>query len=540
MKQVYSSKALFKGAFILTIAAIITKILSAVYRAPFQNIVGDIGFYIYQQVYPFYGIATVLSTTGFPVVISKLYMEQKQLGDEEKSRFLLSAAFLFLQIFGFICFLILFIGANRLANWMHDPQLAILLRVVSLVFLTFPIVSLMRGYFQGNGDMVPTALSQVGEQTVRILTILFLSYLFMKQGYSLYVVGSGAMFGAITGSIVSGLILFMFIWIRKQWKWIQPKKEPINSYLAELKRIFKALFFQGLMICVSGMLLILIQLADSLNLYALLITSGIEKETAKVLKGIFDRGQPLIQLGTVAATSMSLALVPLITHERFSSSKPFLHDKIQLAIKTSIIVGVGAACGLAVIIRPTNRMLFENSSGSTVLAVLSFVILFTSIILTVMAIMQGLGFLLFPALVVAAVFPIKYLLNVVFVPLYGIMGAAVSSLITLAIAAALLIIRLKKLLNAPLLTLRFLGIVCTAAVLMMCVLKAYLFVTDRWIARLDIGRFAAAGQALSAVCLGGITFLFVIIRGRIFREEELAFFPLGNKLRYFMARKDRG
>ncbi|MDV2888379.1 oligosaccharide flippase family protein, partial [Alkalihalophilus pseudofirmus] len=80
--------------------------------------------------------------------------------------------------------------------------------------------------FQGNGDMVPTALSQVGEQTVRILTILFLSYLFMKQGYSLYVVGSGAMFGAITGSIVSGLILFMFIWIRKQWKWIQPKKEP--------------------------------------------------------------------------------------------------------------------------------------------------------------------------------------------------------------------------------------------------------------------------------------------------------------------------
>ncbi|MDV2888451.1 polysaccharide biosynthesis C-terminal domain-containing protein, partial [Alkalihalophilus pseudofirmus] len=66
-------------------------------------------------------------------------------------------------------------------------------------------------------------------------------------------------------------------------------------------------------------------------------------------------------------------------------------------------------------------------------------------------------------------FPVKYLLNIVFVPLYGIMGAAVSSLISLAIAAALLIIRLKKLLNAPILALRFLGIVCTAAVLMMCV-----------------------------------------------------------------------
>ncbi|MDA6131309.1 oligosaccharide flippase family protein, partial [Escherichia coli] len=75
MKPVQTSGDLFKGALILTIAALITKILSAVYRAPFQNIVGDVGFYIYQQVYPFYGIIIVLSTYGFPVIISKLYAE---------------------------------------------------------------------------------------------------------------------------------------------------------------------------------------------------------------------------------------------------------------------------------------------------------------------------------------------------------------------------------------------------------------------------------------------------------------------------------
>ncbi|WP_052352733.1 oligosaccharide flippase family protein [Neobacillus dielmonensis] len=57
------SKALVRGAFILTAAAMITKIFSAIYRIPFQNIVGDIGFYIYQQIYPFYGMAVVLSTS---------------------------------------------------------------------------------------------------------------------------------------------------------------------------------------------------------------------------------------------------------------------------------------------------------------------------------------------------------------------------------------------------------------------------------------------------------------------------------------------
>jgi PST family polysaccharide transporter len=200
--NVNQSKALVRGAFILMLAALVTKILSAFYRIPFQNIVGDIGFYIYQQVYPFYGIAIVLSTTGFPVVISKLYAEQKLKGDDIKSRLLLFFSFIYLQLFGFLCFLILYFGAGSIAVWMNDPHLAILLRVVSIVFLMFPLMSILRGYYQGIGDMVPTALSQVGEQSTRVVTILFLAYLFMEKGYSLYLVGGGAMFGSITGSIV--------------------------------------------------------------------------------------------------------------------------------------------------------------------------------------------------------------------------------------------------------------------------------------------------------------------------------------------------
>ena len=37
-------KRTMEGAFILTIASFIAKVLSAVYRVPFQNLVGDEGF----------------------------------------------------------------------------------------------------------------------------------------------------------------------------------------------------------------------------------------------------------------------------------------------------------------------------------------------------------------------------------------------------------------------------------------------------------------------------------------------------------------
>lgn len=58
-------KQLLKGAFILTFAAFLSKILSVVYRVPFQNFVGDLAFYVYQQAYPFYGVAMTLALTGF-------------------------------------------------------------------------------------------------------------------------------------------------------------------------------------------------------------------------------------------------------------------------------------------------------------------------------------------------------------------------------------------------------------------------------------------------------------------------------------------
>ncbi|TDL60283.1 polysaccharide biosynthesis protein [Rhodococcus qingshengii] len=539
MKPVNQSKALFRGAFILALAALITKILSAVYRIPFQNIVGDVGFYIYQQVYPFYGLAIVLATTGFPVVISKLYAEQREKRDPEKTRRLLFISFIILQLFGLLCFLILYFGAGYIASWMNDEKLAILLKVVSIVFLLFPIVSILRGYFQGKGDMLPTALSQVGEQLIRAFTILFFAYSLTQLGYSLYLIGGGAMFGSITGMMISAIILFTFLYIRKEWRIIAPRKGMLKGYQREVSVIFKTLAFQGLTICISGMLMIFIQMADAMNLYSLLTENGYEKDMAKAVKGVFDRGQPLIQLGTIVSASMSLSLVPLITSARIKKDISFLQDKIQLAIRISIVIGVGASVGLWAIIEPVNIMLFEDNSGSSVLGILSFVILLSSIITTIIAIMQGLGSLLFPATVVLATFPLKYILNALFVPIFGTMGAAFATLITLALVCLLLYVKFKRLQSSTVLTVHFLGTLLTAALLMILLLKGCLALTNMITIPDGTERLMAAIQALGCAFLGGFLFLFIIIRGGVFLEKELSLFPFGSKLSLLLPKKNR-
>ena len=45
-----------KGTMILTITAFFVKLLSLLYKVPYQNISGDEGLYVFQQVYPLIGI----------------------------------------------------------------------------------------------------------------------------------------------------------------------------------------------------------------------------------------------------------------------------------------------------------------------------------------------------------------------------------------------------------------------------------------------------------------------------------------------------
>lgn len=534
MRPENHAKNLFKGTVILTIAALCTKILSAFYRIPFQNIVGDVGFYIYQQVYPFYGIVIVLSTYGFPVVISKLYAEEMAKEEQGNTKQLFVVSMFFLFSFGLLCFLLLYSGSGWLANYMNDPRLTPLLRMIAVVFLIMPVIALLRGFFQGSDNMMPTAVSQVSEQLIRVVTILVSALFLVYHDYSLYQVGSGAVFGSITGGLTSALIL-LFFWQRTR------RKEPLQGaiYFRQSGRIIKTFILQAFPFCISSMLLIFIQLADSLSLYSLLIDSGIESQLAKELKGVYDRGQPLIQLGTVVATSMSLSLVPLITKEKLQKDSFILKQRIQFTLKISILVGVGATMGLWSIVRPTNMMLFENTAGSDVLAVLSLSILLASIIMTVTAILQGLGSIFFPAVAIIGCFVMKYGLNILLVPKLGTMGAAIASIISLLVIVVMLMVKLHKMIEEFLIHKRFYVMISVAAFVMMIVLNIFLQMTDFFHEFDHSKRLLASIQALGAVILGGFSYMVIILKANLFKEDELSLLPLGSKLMVFLPKKKR-
>ncbi|MFC7787257.1 oligosaccharide flippase family protein [Rossellomorea sp. GCM10028870] len=530
MSKKYSSNQFLKGAMVLTVAALVTKILSAVYRVPFQNIVSDIGFYIYQQVYPFYGIAIALSTYGFPVIISKLVAEKLEYEDEEGAKNIVVTSFLFLCLVGISWFLLVYFGAGVIADWMGDPLLKPLIQVISLSFLLLAPLSVMRGYYQGREDMVPTAVSQVTEQTIRVTTILVFSTILISQGYSLYITGNGALFGSITGGLGGLLVLLFFVSARKEKLFSRKSLRLPEDYLYIWSRLLK----NGTAICVSAMLLVLLQFVDSLNVYSLLTSSGMEAETAKTWKGIYDRGQPFVQLGTVVATSISLTIVPLVTSAYLKQKDDLVREYSQLSLKISITIGFAATLGIINIMVPTNTMLFENALGSKVIAVFCVSIFFSCLILTFAGIFQGIGKIYFPAFCIMMGILLKYIGNAYLVPVMGIMGASIATVASLTVIAGMMIGKLRRLFPIRFFPFSFYKTLLLSGGSMTIGLQVLLRIYDTLLDKGMPERELSVLFSLGGVCIGGMIFLIVFLRGNVLTREEISFLPFGSKWVWLM------
>ncbi|WP_226677540.1 polysaccharide biosynthesis protein [Rossellomorea aquimaris] len=530
MGKKYSSNRFLKGAMVLTIAALVTKILSAVYRVPFQNIVGDIGFYIYQQVYPFYGIAIALSTYGFPVIISKMVAEKLEDDDEEGAKNVAVTSFLFLCIVGVVWFLLVYFGSGVIARWMGDPKLQPLLQMISLSFLLLAPLSVIRGYYQGKEDMVPTAVSQVTEQTIRVGTILLFSTILVSQGYSLYMTGNGALFGSITGGLGGLLVLLTFLTARKEKLFSRKYFSLPVGYIQIWSRLLK----NGTAICVSAMLLVLLQFVDSLNVYSLLLSSGMEEVSAKTWKGIYDRGQPFVQLGTVVATSISLTIVPLVTNAYLKRKENLVREYSQLALKISITIGFAATLGIINIMVPTNTMLFENALGSKVIAVFCLSIFFSCLILTFAGIFQGIGKIYFPAFCIVTGIFVKYLGNAWLIPIMGIMGASISTVGSLSITAIMMLSYLRKLFPIRFFTFSFYKTLLMSGAAMTIGLQGLLQIYDTLLDKGMPDRPLSILFSLGGVGIGGAIFLVVLLRGNVLSREDISFLPFGSKWTWLM------
>ncbi|WP_249872208.1 putative polysaccharide biosynthesis protein [Oceanobacillus saliphilus] len=506
---------LVKGALLLTLAGLISKILSAGYRIPLQNLTGDLGFYIYQQIYPLIGIALILSLYGFPSAISKMTVELKAAGKSLSFRSFYLPVFFILAVINGAFFLILYMNAEAIAGWVGDTNLVHTYRLAAFVFLLVPLSALLRGVYQGNYYMKPIAFSQIGEQFVRVVIIILAALYVAHSNNDLYEIGQAAAIASIFGGFAAILILgFFFL-----------RKRPVSNDRFEIpwKYYIKTLLILGIVAALNHMLLLVIQFADAFTLIPSLKVYGLSQVEAMEAKGVFDRGQPLIQLGTVLGSSFALAMIPSISNEKLKHDPATFYKYIRAALLFSFYLAVGATIGLIAIFPETNLLLYQDEKGTMELQLLVLSIFLCSMAITASSILQGLGNIKRTAGFVLIAFFVKWTGNQLLVPLLGITGSAIATVMSLLLLYIIVMYELKRKIPGLgfLSRIRWLTLIKSSVTMVTYILLMDWFLYDL----VTASRLALLFYVVFIAFTGGLLFIIILLRGRAFTEDELEMLP---------------
>lgn len=500
----------YKGAIILTMAAFFVKILSAVYKVPFQNLTGDAGFYIYQQVYPLYGIAVVFSFSGLPVFISKVLSE---LDHKDQVHDVTNQIFTGLSLLALLSWAVLFTFSGSLARLMGDADLKMVIQSVSFFLLTIPLIASLRGFFQGRGNMAPTGISQVVEQISRISIILLVAISYGASNWTLYQMGALAMTSSVISGLVAGLVLFLALTksstkARQLVRFKMPTKDLISRFMDE-----------GVEIILLASLMVLFQFIDSFTVFNGLRASGMSEGSAMVAKGVYDRAQPFAQLGLTIALAISTSLLPSLTHYFKENLQKLWLGQARSSLRLTFVLASATSIGLVGVMPWLNYALFATPAGYQVLQVYVLSVFFVSVSLASQSILQSTRqkTMIKRAIVLSLCF--KAFANYFMVQAMGTIGSSLTTLLATVALAVYMLKSLPKGVRAGAFSNKFIVKLAVANVSMLTVvvaLRELLTVANRFQAFLGI---------LGLSVVGVLLYIGLVLKLNLLSHDELSQLP---------------
>ncbi len=410
-----------KGTMILTITAFFVKLLSLLYKVPYQNISGDEGLYVFQQVYPLIGIYTTLNGVVLPTIISELLLTHQY--SEDVKRYIKNS----LWIFGLVSFVGLFLGSHFIAYTMGDMQLTWIIRVVALAFLLIPIISYWRGVAQTRANTIQVvAYSTTIEQLIRVGAIIFA--LVMIQGQNIYRLAYFAYLGGLFGPLLAIVYLFAKHLDDQPQIYLKMKRRP---------RFLK----KSIYLFLSAGILIIFQLIDSFFVFNSLVNSGVPSLEAMALKGSFDRGLPIVQTATVFTGAIVSSTVPQMVGLRESKERKKVFNTSLFMV---IALSIPACVGLFNVVDELNIALFKDNGGIDALRLLTLQVLFYPFIFLCMAIMQQEEQYTKLLISVLGGVLVKISLTAPLTSSLGISGTAIASVASLGIMALINLYQFRK------------------------------------------------------------------------------------------------
>ena len=530
--------AVVKQAAFLMAAQLICSVVGLLYRSPLHLIMGDVGDGYYTYAYEWYTIILLISSYSIPMAISKVMAERLALGQYRNAQKVFHGALLYVLGVGGIGACVAFFGAPLFLTATPDAVLA--LRILAPTILLSGFLGCLRGYFQAQNNMMPTAISRVVEQILNAIMSVFAAWLLTRPylGNENLTGKFGAAGGTIgTGSGVAiGIVFMLFMYMLNRKTYMAQIESDKTGKTESFADVFKVIFLMVTPIIFATCIYNATAIVDQ-NIFSYsMVARGVGAMDISRQYALFGyRFKPIINIPIALSSATSTALIPAVATAMASNNRKDAKDKINECMLLSTFIAIPAAIGLCVLSYPVIRILYPTGDvkgAAMLLSLGSISVVFYSLSTVTNGVLQGLGHPSVPVRNAAAALAINALAAFVTVRYLG-MGATGVLLATVLYAYTVMTmnaVALKKFLGYEHDINRLILQPLKAALVMGAVVGIIFWVPYKLLPGVFDRYLMSAVLTMVSVLIGVIVYAIIYTKSTGMTDAEIRRLPMGTKI----------
>ncbi len=524
------------GAAVLASAVVIVKLIGAVYKIPLNNILGSVGKTYFETAYLIYNFLNIFATAGLPLAISKLTSQAHAQGLENQKRKIFRTAIWLFFALGLAGSTLMFFGADQLAAFEENPMAAQAIRALAPAVFCVCLLACMRGYTQGQGNMTPTAVSQVLEALCKVGIGLPLAWYILGLAReaaedNMANVAAGAIFGVTAGTILSVCFLVFYMLSHRN----RNRSADVPSDSGDIIRQVLAI---GIPITLGNSALGIINLIDTKIVMGRLQSALLLSESeAALLNGQYRMAMDMPNMVASFVYPVTMSLIPFAAAAITQRDNAKADRIISSAFRLIAVLAIPAGVGLSVLSTPIMRLMLPQRQEDAVAAgphlqILGMALIFICLMILTNAILQTYGKERLPIFTVIAGGLTKIVMNFILVgnPEININGAPISTLCCYLVVVGLNLLFVWKYSAEKPRYLQLFFKPAVASVLMGGAAWAVYGFTNRVLSAGHSAYMANAAAVMAGILAGVAVYGILVIAMRILRAEDVRSIPHGEKL----------
>ncbi len=533
-------KNFLSGALILTLANAVAKVIGAIYKIPLNNMLGTVGTNYYNDGYQIYALLFVLSTAGIPVAIAKMVSEAVATGRANEPKKILKNSLWVFGILGAVLATLLMVFVQPISALLRSGETVnYCIAMVAPAIFFVAISSVIKGFFQGHKDMVPSAWFQVIEASFKLVGLVIV--IVMVFGLTIsdpVLLACGGILGVTFGSFAASLFMLIRYLREKDFGKYDPNALASGSNRTIVKTIITLAIPISLSSAVMSITSTLDMIFVKFSLQRFGIAGGMSAENAlEMAKDVYGAyigsTSSLFNLPPTITITVGIAVLPFLTGAFAVGKKEEAFANMRSASKVVSLIAMPCALGMSVMSEGIIRLLFKKDFwevGIPCMQLLGISIFFVSFVSLTGTFLQSVGRVKTSLFTMALGAVAKLAVNLFMVENIGILGAPMGTFACYGAIFLLNCLFIKKYMgfSMPLGTILGRPLICT----LVCCGAAY----GSWWA---LCRFLGYSRlwVIAALGLAVVVYVIMVLALKVLSKEDMALLPKGERIGEILARK---